>query len=289
MDMEKIRHSIGIVGVGFVGTALYHAFSSHFNVFLYDKYKDGFNTLEETVNNCDILFVCVPTPMKKNGDQDLSNLVDAISSISKISSFFKTIVIKSTVLPGTTRKLSQEFPEFHFVFNPEFLTERTAIFDFLNQSRIVLGIDKLYIDSSLEIEEIYRIRFPYTPIYRTSFENAELVKYVANCFFALKVSFFNEVYEACEKLGTSYEEVRGLLLGDQRIAHSHTEVPGPDGDLGFGGKCFPKDINALLNFFKKNKLPGDTLKAAVEVNKRVRKNKDWLEIKGATSKNNYGE
>lgn len=278
-------NKLSIVGCGFVGMSLYNGMSPCFDIRIYDKFKKGYHTLKETVNHSHFIFVCVPTPMNDDGSQDLSNLNDAIKSIVKIAKDKrKIIIIKSTVLPGTTRQLSKEYYQHGFVFNPEFLTERTALLDFINSNRIILGGS---LGDTLLVKELYRVRFPHTPIFRTDFEQAELVKYVGNCFFALKVSFMNEIYDICDHLDIGYEEIKKLFLADGRVANSHMDVPGPDGHRGFGGKCFPKDLNGFIKWCDDNNLECDTLKSAETVNNRVRVKKDWLDIKGATSKNNF--
>jgi UDPglucose 6-dehydrogenase len=230
-------NKLSILGCGFVGKGVYHGFSPYFDIKIYDKYIKGYDTLEDTVNHSEILFICVPTPYKPNYEQDLSCIYDVVNSIQKITSESKIVIIKSTIVPGTTRKLQNEFPNLRFVFNPEFLTERTFVNDFLNQTRIILG-GKDSNDETLKIvEETYKIRFKYTPVLKVKFEEAELVKYMCNCYFATKVVFLNQIYKICENIGIEYETVRQLFVGDQRITDSHTKVPGFDQKMGVGGKC----------------------------------------------------
>lgn len=287
-------NNISIIGCGFVGRAIYHGFSPYFDIKIYDKYIEGFNTLEETVNHSEVIFICVPTPVNENNEQDLSNIYDVINSIKDVTSTSKILVLKSTILPGTTRNLYLHFHEhFDFIFNPEFLTERTSINDFLNQSRIILGClnpDEIPPEYPLVlIESIYRERFKSTPIIKVSFEEAELVKYVCNCYFSTKVLFLNEIYNICKEMGLNYENVRQLFVGDQRITDSHTKVPGFDGFMGVGGKCLPKDMKSFITWCEKNNYNCSILKTVDKVNEKVREKKDWLEIKGATSENNYGK
>lgn len=287
MRENRNKYKIGIIGCGFVGSAVAYGFSLHSEVKIYDKFQITPNTLEETVNDSDFLFVCVPTPMDDEGKQDLSAVHNALGRIQQVAETDKIIILKSTILPGTTRRLAQMCPNHHLVFNPEFLTERTAKLDFINTARIVLGGDN---EEALDkVEELYRNRFVHTPIYKTTWECAELVKYMANCFFALKVSYLNEIYDVAKGLGIKYNDLKKIWLADGRIGNSHADVPGHDGDRGWGGKCFPKDMNAFIEWAEKNNFSLDTLRAAVDVNKRVRKLKDWKHIKGATTKNNYSD
>jgi len=254
---------------------------------LYDKFKPGFESLEDVVNSAKYLFICVPTPVNNDGSQDLTYIYDTIKSINDVAKDPKILIIRSTIIPGTTRKLSKEYLTHSFIFCPEFLTERTAILDSINAYRIILGVDNDNIFEDVE-ENIFRVKYPHVPIFKTNFESAELVKYVGNCYFSVKISFLNEVYEICEKLGLEYNEIKKLLLSDQRVCNSHADVPGPDGFKGYGGKCFYKDLKSLMNFGKENlNLKMNMLEAADNVNERVREHKDWLEIKGATSENNY--
>lgn len=278
--------TLGIVGMGFVGNSVYHTFSPYYKTRLYDKFKLGFEDLETVVNDSDIIFICVPTPVNSEGKQDLSCVYDTLDSISIITKENKIIIIRSTIIPGTTRKLSEKYQNFHFVFCPEFLTQRTAIFDSINAHRIILGGNNLSLLNT--IESIFRKRYQHTLFFKTSFEAAELVKYVSNCFFSVKVSYMNEIYEICEKMGLNYDDIKKMFVADGRVGNSHIDVPGPDGDFGFGGKCFPKDLKSFISFAKNNLgLEMTMFDAANNVNERVRKNKDWLEIKGATSENNY--
>jgi len=278
--------SIGIIGAGFVGTAVYHGFSPCYDIKIYDKYKPGYNTLEEVVKK-QFIFICLPTPYSlTDGKQDLHYIHDVLDKINNMlyrkDKYIKKIIIKSTVLPGTCEKLQNMYPEFHILFNPEFLTERTSILDFINQHRIILAgkdIDVLQI-----VGTMFYQRFPHAKYYLTTkFEEAELVKYMLNCYFASKVSFMNEIYEICEKMSLNYETVKNMFLGDGRVSNSHVNVPGPDNFKGFGGKCFPKDLNSFINWGITNGFNMDMFKAAEKVNQRVREVKDWETIQGAVS------
>lgn len=276
--------NLGIIGFGFVGRAIAHGFSLHNNIKIYDKYNDIYDSIQITVNCSDFIFVSVPTPMMDDGSQDISNLEDAIVNIVKEAKNRKIVIIKSTVIPGTTRNLAERFKQLSFVFSPEFLTQRTADLDFINPARIILGGEKEIVD---EVEKLHRERFTYVPIFKTTWEGAELVKYMNNCFFAVKVAFCNEFYDLAKAVGVPYNELRDMWLADGRIANSHTDVPGHDGFRGYGGKCYKKDINALISWAKSKGFNATTCEAAEIVNSRVRENKDWIDIVGAISSNNY--
>ena len=170
----------------------------------------------------------------------------------------------------------------NFVFNPEFLTERKARLDFINTSRIVLGSNNPLANDT--VEKLYRIRFPYTRIIKTDFATAQLIKYMANCFFATKVSFMNEMYQVCKAIDGDWDTAVEGFITDGRIGNSHIDVPGHDGDFGFGGKCFPKDLNAMIKKAESLGVTPNVMKGAWEKNKEVRKDLDWYDIPGAVSK-----
>ena len=276
---------IGIIGNGFVGSAIMHGFILHVDdIMIYDKDpKRSTHKMEELVKESDVIFVCVPTPMFESGEADLSivnSVAEELSSYECISE--KVVVIKSTIVPGTTEALAASFKHMNFVFNPEFLTERKARLDFINTARIVLGSDKK--EALEKVEELYRRRFPYTKIIKTDFGTAQLIKYMANCFFATKVSFMNEMYQICEAIEGNWEEALEGFITDGRIGNSHIDVPGHDGDMGFGGKCFPKDLNAMIKKAESLGVKPLVMQGAWEKNKDVIKNLDWFDIPGAVSK-----
>jgi len=283
--MEKPK--IGIIGFGFVGSAICHVFALQADIKIYDKYSNFYDSFDETVTKSDFLFLCLPTPMNPDGSQDLFSINKAIHGIEAFSLSQKIIIIKSTIVPGTTRSLSKKYPNHTFIFNPEFLTERSAKLDFINTARIILGGDDK--DALKKLEGLYRLRFSHTPLFKTTWEGAEVVKYMANIFFSVKISFLNEMFDVAKSIGVPYDELRNMWLADFRIGNSHTDIPGFDSYRGYGGKCFPKDINAFIRWAERHKLDVDMARAAEKVNQRVREVKDWEEIKGATSKNDYVE
>jgi UDPglucose 6-dehydrogenase len=276
-----MRPKIGIIGFGILGRALAHGFVLHADIKIYDKHRNFYNSIEDTVNMSDFIFINVPTPMKENGRQDISIVQDAISNVNRIADDTKTIIIRSTVLPGTTRDFSEQYKYHDFIFCPEFLTARSSFLDFINATRIIIGgVDKV----TKKVEDVFRVRFEHTPIYKTTWETAELVKYMANCFFSVKISFLNEMYDICQDLGISFEDVKKMWLADGRIGNSHTDVPGHDGLRGYGGMCFPKDMAALVNWARDNFLDLEVCEAAERVNEKLRPEKDWLQIEGVSSR-----
>ncbi len=276
---------IGIIGNGFVGSAIVHGFVLHTkDILIHDKNpQKSLNSLEELVLKTDLIFLCLPTPMHENGECDLQIIKSCLEEIrqTNIDCSNKIFVLKSTVVPGTTRDLSELFPQFSFVFNPEFLTERRARLDFINTARVVLGGEEKH---TKIVEDLYRVRFPHVKMIKTSFETAELIKYMANCFFATKISFMNEMKQIASKIGADWNDAMNGFVSDGRIGNSHLEVPGHDGQLGFGGKCFPKDINAIIRKAESLGVDPKVMKAAWEKNLEVREILDWYEIEGAVTK-----
>ena len=275
--------NIGIIGRGFVGSAVEYGFSNALNfkykIRIYDKNTAlSTHTLDEVVNNSDIIFLSLPTPANKDGSINLEILDCAFEEISEIITSNPIILLKSTVTPGSTRNFLQKYPKLSIVFNPEFLTERNAKFDFVNQSRIILGGKKIL---TSEVARMYNLRFNNkVPIIETNFETAEMIKYMNNCFLATKVSFMNEMKLLANKSNVDWNiAVDGFAL-DPRVGSSHLSVPGPDGKLGFGGSCFPKDLQALIFYAKSLGLDMHTLSSVWNTNIQVRPEKDWEKLKG---------
>jgi len=285
----KLKQKIGIVGNGFVGGAVKFGFSPQVGcdaeVRVYDKNPNkSTHTLEETVNKSDFIFLSVPTPANEDGSINLDILEGALNDISKVHEGRENaILIRSTVIPGTTWALQTKYPQLNILFNPEFLTERSANFDFINQSRFVVGNNGKMgnLMQSESFVKLIKDRFgDCVAIMETSYETAELIKYMNNCFFATKVSFMNEMYQIAEKIDANWDEAVSGFVSDGRIGHSHMNVPGPDGKFGFGGSCFPKDIQAMIDFAEMFGLNPSVLKGAWEKNLEVRSEQDWKELKG---------
>ncbi len=271
--------TIGIIGQGFVGTAVREGFKNHFNIETYDKFKNDAstcNTLSELCKKAKIIFVCLPTPMRKDGSCDLSIVQGTIRDIDQ-QGLDNVAVIKSTVPPGTTESLNEVCKNIQVVFNPEFLTEANYIDDFKNQNRIIIGGPR---PASTMVKNLFKKAFYSTPIIKTGSSTAEMVKYFINCFLATKVSFANEIKQICDSTDIDYDKVVEYSLYDERIGNTHLSTPGPDGRKGFGGSCFPKDINAMIDFAIKQNVVPRVLLGAWEKNLEVRPERDWEKLKG---------
>tara|TARA_Y100000593_G_scaffold91016_1_gene178765 strand:- start:1604 stop:2467 length:864 start_codon:yes stop_codon:yes gene_type:complete len=275
---------IGIVGRGFVGSAVEFGFSPNVGcdaeVRVYDKDPHkSLHSLYETMNKSDFIFVSVPTPANADGSINLDIVYQAFQEMDRVNERTDNIILlRSTVVPGTTQKIQDKFPSLNIVFNPEFLTERSAKFDFINQARFIVGGGNIH---THRVAELFKWRFgETTPIVETNYETAEIIKYMNNCYLATKVSFLNEMYKIGEKAGVDWDMAVEGFVRDGRVGHSHMNVPGPDGKFGFGGSCFPKDIQAMINYAESLGINPTTLKGAWNTNLQVRPEEDWKQLKG---------
>ena len=275
--------NIGIIGQGFVGNAVYQKFKNYYNVLTFDlQVKLCNSTIEEINKHCNIIFVCLPTPMSKSGKCFTGIVENTLKDLEVLASMDQTekiVVVKSTVPPGTTKKWNEQFKFITVVFNPEFLTEANAVSDYENQNRIILGGPR---PASTTLKPLFAKVFPKAKIIKTNSSYAEMVKYITNSFLATKVSFANEMYEICQYLEIDYDKVIEYAQYDERLGTSHWAVPGPDGDFGYGGHCFPKDVKALIHVAMEidSDIDPVMLKATDEKNNQVRANKDWLNMEG---------
>ena len=276
---------LGIIGNGFVGKASQQLNCAEIDLLIYDINPDlciPKNTSLKDMKKCDIIFVCVPTPMNKNGSCYLDIVNNVIKDLKKIIDPSKNfIVIRSTVPPGTSNKLN-------VYFMPEFLTEKNYINDFIMNKNWIFGLLNDNNDETFKnkISNLFNLAFKHKKIQYNSItfidnSEAELVKYCRNCFLATKVAFCNEIEQLCTSLDINYENVRKMFSVDPRIGDSHTNVPGHDGKRGYGGTCFPKDMNAMIYFMKKQGIESFVLKSANTRNETIdRIEKDWNENKG---------
>jgi UDPglucose 6-dehydrogenase len=268
---------IGIIGNGFVGNSIAFGFSPTHEIRIHDKNpKRNLNTIEEVLE-CDFIFVAVPTPMNEDGSISLKIVEKALQEVSEKNTKNNIIILKSTMVPGSTNNFIKQFPKLNIVFNPEFLTERTAKLDFLTQARIILGGTK---SLTKRVAKTFEERFMHTYIIETDTITAEMIKYMNNIFFASKISIMNEMKLMCDAIGADWKQALAGFAADQRIGDSHLNVPGPDGKMGFGGSCFPKDINAFISYANELGVKIPTIKGAWETNLEVRPERDWEELKG---------
>jgi len=282
--------NIGVIGYGYVGRATGEGFATNpeNKVFWYDKYKESPNTLDEVIKESDFIFVCVPTPIFDDySGMDMGIVKEVVAQVATNPSFAKAsedkvLIIKSTSLPGTAKELAKKYPGVNFVMNPEFLTQKNANADFLKPFRTVIGCESR--DVGLRVQKLYETILPKDqPYYIIDTGSAELAKYMSNLMLASKVLLANEFYDLAQKVGVNYLDVRAAVEADPRIG-THLGVPGPDGDRGFGGACFPKDMVGILGLAKKLRVDVSALSAVWKKNLKIRKNRDWEELPQAFKK-----
>jgi UDPglucose 6-dehydrogenase len=252
-----------IAGYGFVGKAVFNALKNNHEIIVVDP---AYTTdLIKDHHDADGLILCVPTPTTENNICDASNIANVLDQVP----IFMPVLIKSTVTPGVASGLEEVYAEHSLVFSPEFLRARSADTDFLNQKYIVLGGE----DPECFWQELFQTTLPNCNLFfNCTSEEACLVKYTANSFLALKTSFFNQIYDICKNTGMEFDIVRQIVTHDSRIGASHSIVPGPDGERGFGGACFPKDTAAFLQWSRVIATPVTLVESAIDYNNKVRKN-----------------
>tara|TARA_R110001592_G_scaffold166478_3_gene401569 strand:- start:616 stop:1461 length:846 start_codon:yes stop_codon:yes gene_type:complete len=268
---------IGVIGNGFVGHAM-TLLRPYVDVRVWDidpkkREPAGMCDFDDFVYTSQLIFIAVPTPMRKSGSCDLRIVRDVVQQI-KVSDYSANIVLRSTVPPGTSEELDVSFM-------PEFLTEKNWASDFKNCQHWVIGTN----DPTVHISIQQMLNLAHDSgngsiinkdVQHTQPTVAEFVKYAKNCFLATKVSFFNELHSLCESSQVDYNAVRKFVGDDSRIGSGHTHVPGHDGNFGFGGTCFPKDMSALSYFAKKLGVDVPVLNACIRRNDYLdRPNKDW--------------
>ncbi len=227
-----------------------------------------FSSDYKKLNNCGIIFICVGTPQSKEGKADLSYIFSAAKSIrNNLDENYKIVFIKSTVPVGTNRKVKDILrrKNIDVVSNPEFLREGNALFDFFNPDRIVLGFEsedkKTAKEKMLELYKNFDNK--EIPFITTNWETAEIIKYTNNGFLATKISFINEIGNLCKKFGVDVYKVAEGIGSDKRIDKSFLNA-----GLGFGGSCFPKDVNALISIGKEVGEKPNLLEEVVKLNDR---------------------
>jgi UDPglucose 6-dehydrogenase len=295
MTENIVMKKIGIIGSGVVGSATGKGFHrlGH-DIIFYDISKQRLHDLEdngykvassvsEIIDKTDLSFVCVNTPAKSNGEQDLSQLMSVLYDIANALVTTKgrrqqqddqrkphLIVFRSTMLPGTMRKVVVNYLQsnssstigrhYNICFNPEFLRQNTALEDFFKPDRVVIGEDGN--GGSEPLKEIYQQLTQNIIV--TSYDAAEMIKYASNCFLSLKISFFNEIGLICKQMGIDDKAVSLGVSLDKRIGNYGTQFGKP-----FEGACLPKDTEALAGFIKKLQLNPDLLQVALDINRKM--------------------
>ncbi len=249
---------IGIVGGGVVGRATARTYLEHVDeVRVHDVLPERRTHPLDEVLACDLIFLCLPTPVGSGGRHDLSSIEQFFSGLIRFGSgpITANLVLRSTVPIGTTRRLREVYDSPNLVHSPEFLTARCAVTDAQLPARNIIGNPSPPDGSALwsrgngaaeALNILYQQRFPGIPIHLVSSDESEAVKLICNGFFAVKVAFFNEVYQLVKAGSGDWRNVLAAVLADGRVGASHTRVPGPSGEFGFGGNCLPKDLSSLI-------------------------------------------
>lgn len=253
---------IGIIGLGFVGEAIRDSFlSKHIQVIAYDKFKqyDSFEACLDT----DIIFLTLPTKYnEKNKKYDIS-AIEEISDKLIHHNYKGLVIIKSTLEPLSTCNLAIKY-KLKYIHNPEFLSCKTALYDFNHQNHIVLGTTRNIEYEHIELlTSFYTLHFPDASISVCSSTESESMKLFLNSFYSVKIQFFNELFLLCNSIDCEYNKVKELMLKNNWINPMHTNVPGNDGLLSYGGLCFPKDTNALLEYMKKRNTKCKVLESTI--------------------------
>jgi len=263
---------VGIIGGGVVGSAHAAVLRNYVeSVRLYDiEPRKATHSFRDTVQQ-DILFVCLPTPMRKDGSVDRRIVEDALRCI-KSESPAKAVILKSTLPPGDLLALDDIFgaPGPSFIFSPEFLTERSAEYDLQQSSHFIFGEQWCAPEARHMVDALFEKRWPETPRHWTSLEAASLVKYMRNVFFASKVMLMNEFDAMLRTFGAERRRTLHLFEQDARIGRSHLQVPGHDGRRGFGGACFLKDVNGWLHLARQREAPATVIQAVWRSNVELR-------------------
>ena len=284
--MPRLCDRIGVIGNGFVGRAIARGFVEHCGeVRIHDVMPERSTHALAEALDCDWTFVCVPTPADDYGRCNTEAVVEVLKAAdawANIPGRACRLVIKSTVPVGFTRKAQEAYGgKFLTVLHsPEFLTARCALVDFQTPARNIVGVPGGYLNvgpncepycAAVDLAILYESRFPGVPCLRMSSDESELVKLAQNGFFATKVAYFNAIYQLAQATGCDFETVRAGMLSDGRIAHAHTEVPGPDSRVGYGGGCLRKDLANLLHMFNDRELSEWSWLAALQTNNLVRR------------------
>ena len=284
---------IGIIGAGYVGTATRIFAGGQIESVVYDidptKCSPEGTELKD-MNECELVFVCVPTPANQDGSCHLGIVEQAVKDLKEALDEDAVVVLRSTVPVGTCEDLG-------VYFMPEFLTERSWLDDVTNCEWWVLGVPMLKekygvateVAGDKGVKSFMKMlalahedkKIAGTGVDITTTQIAEVTKLAKNAFFSTKVSFFNEIKEFCDWKGINFDAFRNFVTRDDRVGDSHTRVPGPDQKRGFGGTCLPKDLNSLIYQMGEEGMKSHVLAAVRERNETVdRPSKDWEKDKG---------
>jgi nucleotide sugar dehydrogenase len=257
-----MKREIIIAGYGFVGKAVANAIKDHAILHICDPRIN--DNIVSDFKYAEGVIICVGTPSTETGDCDVNQIYQVMDTVP----VHIPVLLKSTVPPNYLERLLINYPDHSIVYSPEFLRAVSANKDFLNQTHMIIGGD----DPEGFWQTLFQESLPKLKlVFNTSIVEASMIKYATNCFLSVKVAFFNQLYDMCQKNGADYDLVRQVLTHDNRIGNSHMMVPGPDGERGFGGACFPKDTKAFVHYADTLQVSHTLVESAVKYNKKVRK------------------
>tara|TARA_B100002051_G_scaffold106341_1_gene101447 strand:+ start:1144 stop:1989 length:846 start_codon:yes stop_codon:yes gene_type:complete len=265
--------SVGVIGIGFVGGAVVRSLRNKgITVATYDLHRESGEF--EDVESCSVVFLCLPTQYDEREKRYDTQALEATCKRLHGREFAGVVLVKSTVEPGTMQRLAKNFPGLQLIHNPEFLTAATAQEDFDKQGHVVLGAtDGVRLPSMRLAESLYARHYPSAIISKCTAMESESMKIFANSFYAVKIQFFNEMHAVCQKTGADYDRVRNMIVRNGWVNPMHTNVPGTDGKLSYGGLCFPKDTSALLAFMERLDTPRAVLQGTVHERNQMREDK----------------
>ena len=253
---------IGILGLGYVGSAVAHTHRNQTLIIRDPKLGDKSASIDE-IKSCDAVYFCVPTPMAEDGRCDDTYVR---SVLDDLEGYDKVIIGKSTVPPGVYQGLQKQYP--NLVHAPEFLTAANATIDYETSTWVLVGGQDHWVDNAIEV--ISSSTIAATHYHKTNIGTASLFKYIANSFMATKVTFMNDIYHLANHLGIEWKEIKEIAKNDSRLGNTHWDVPGPDGEFGFGGACFPKDVAAIVEHGLELGIHLELLDRVEEINKKQR-------------------
>lgn len=258
---------IGIIGYGYVGSAVAASYPDDKILINDPKHPIKSRSISYLKKHCRAIFVCVPTPQTETGDCDTTILKEVIAELSDYTGL---VISKSTASP-TVYQMLEDQHNIKLAHVPEFLTQARAKFDYVNPHKIVVGCKESLRSDVAEVLMSSAINFNRVNIEYCSIAEASFFKYLANTMLAIKVIMNNEFYQLSNKLNISWDSVTKIAKTDYRLGATHWQVPGPDGSFGFGGACFPKDTEALSHLAKQQKVPMTVLETAIKTNYNLKK------------------
>jgi len=289
-----IKPNVGIIGYGIVGKSVELGFSRHCNIFIHDINPElNRNPLSEVVMGCDFIFVSIPTPFSLKDNITKTDCIDKvmieINLIAKNREINPIIIVKSAIVPRVVKYWVRNLKNIELVISPEYLAEKTHYHDFVNQKVMILGGNKLICEQVVKLFNQFSICNKTCKIGICRAEEAALIKYMENSFLGLKNIFnnqFKKYYDkffGCEGDHQGFNNLMDVFYLDERMGISPTKyrVPGHDGDIGYGGKCIPKDIKTIIQEAKSISADLTLMENVDQINESIRTKKDWLEIKGA--------